>query len=312
MSPLHARTPIALVALALIATATAPSQAPSAPPTFGTGVEIVNLKLSVSDAGHSFVTGLAAEDFRVVEDGVPQGLTAFTEEDLPLSLVLMIDASGSMREKLATAQSAALRFIRTLRPQDAAQVVEFNDRATVLQPFTSDREALEAAVRGTHASGSTALHNAIYVTLKELALGARSAQATRRAIVLFSDGADTRSAVSADQVLEAARRSELSVYTISLGYRSSGVAAPEPFDDAGYLMSALARETGGRAFFPAALGELDSVYAQVGKELRTLYAAGYTSSNARRDGRWRRIAVSVRGRADFTVRHKLGYYAPDH
>ncbi len=289
--------------------ASSPAQAPQAP-TFGTGIEIINLSLSVTDARNNFVTDLGQKDFAVYEDGIRQELSLFTHENLPISLVLMIDTSASMEEKLATAQTAAIRFVRTLRPQDLAQVVQFNELATTLQPFTNDQKALEAAIRRTEASGSTALHNALYIALKDLMRDKKAAELRRRAIVLLSDGEDTSSLVSDDQVLELARKSEINIYAIRLGSSRPQDHARQAFSQAEYLVNALTRDTGGRAYFPSSISELDAVYDRIAEELRTLYSVGYVSSNARRDGKWRRIVVRVPDREGLTVRHKLGYYAP--
>ena len=286
------------------------AQARTQPPTLGTGIEIINLNLSVTDARSNFVVDLAQRDFAVFEDGIRQDLTLFTHENLPISMVLMIDCSASMEEKLRTAQSAAIRFTKTLRPQDLAQIVQFNDRATTLQPFTADLALLEAAIRRTEAAGPTALHNALYVALKDLTRDKRAAELRRRAIVLLSDGEDTASLVSDEQVLELAKKSEINIYAISLRQNRPQDRMRQAFSQAEYLVNALTRETGGRAYFPSSVGELDDVYDRVAEELRTLYSIGYVSSNARRDGKWRRIVVRVPEREGLTIRHKLGYYAP--
>src|SRR5512135_454778 len=175
----------------------------------------------------------------------------------------MIDTSASMEEKLPTAQAAAIRFTKTLRPQDLAQVVQFNDRSTTLQPFTNDLAALEAAIRRTEASGPTALHNSLYVALKDLMRDKKAAELRRRAIVLLSDGEDTASLVTDDQVLELARKSEINIYAIRLRESRASDRQREAFSQAEYLVNALARETGGRAYFPSSIGELDSVYDRI-------------------------------------------------
>jgi Ca-activated chloride channel family protein len=283
-------------------------QAP--PPTFGTGIEIINLNLSVTDPADNYVTDLQEPDFAVYEDGIRQELSLFTHENLPISMVIMMDTSASMEEKIAVAQQAAIRFTTTLRPVDLAQVVQFNDRATTLQPFTNDHEALERAILKTSTSGPTALHNALYIALKDLTRERNPAQLRRRAIVLLSDGEDTASLVSDDQVLELAKKSEINIYSISLRPNRPQDRTRQAFSQAEYLLTALARETGGRVYFPASLSELDAVYDRIAEELRTLYSVGYVSSNLRRDGKWRRIVVRVPDR-DVTVRHKLGYYAPE-
>jgi Ca-activated chloride channel family protein len=311
------RSPFRLPLLGLAAAAAAMltprptgAQARPQPPTFGTGIEIINLSLSVTDARNNFVTDLDSREFAVFEDGIRQELSLFTHENLPISMVLMIDTSASMEEKIQTAQTAAIRFTKTLRPQDVAEIVSFNDRTTTLQPFTSDPALLETAIRKTEASGPTALHNALYVALKELMKDKRAAELRRRAIVLLSDGEDTASLVSDDQVLELARKSEINIYAISLRQNRVQDRARQAFSQAEYLVNALTRDTGGRAYFPSSISELDSVYDRIAEELRTLYSVGYVSSNARRDGKWRRIVVRVPDRDGLTVRHKLGYYAP--
>jgi len=306
------KTPL-LLALALAAgTAPTPLGAQARPqaPIFPTGIEIINLSLSVTDAQNNFVTSLGEGDFAVFEDGIRQELSLFTHENLPISMVIMIDTSASMEEKLATAQAAATRFTKTLRPQDLCQIVQFNDRSTTLQPFTNDLGALEAAIRKTEASGPTALHNSLYIALKDLMRDKKAAELRRRAIVLLSDGEDTASLVTDDQVLDLARKSEINIYAISLRPNRASDRERQAFSQAEYLINALTRDTGGRAFFPASLGELDAVYDRIAEELRTLYSIGYVSSNARRDGKWRRIVVRVPDREGITVRHKLGYYAP--
>jgi Ca-activated chloride channel family protein len=303
---------LTLFASGLAATlgAQARPQARPQAPVFGTGIEIINLSLSVTDPRNNFVTDLAQRDFAIFEDGIRQELSLFTHENLPISLVLMIDTSASMEEKLQTAQAAAIKFTKTLREQDVAQVVQFNDRATTLQPFTNDLGLLENAIKRTEASGPTALHNALYIALKDLAKDKKAAELRRRAIVLLSDGEDTASLVTDEQVLELAKKSEINIYAISLRPNRPQDRERQAFSQAEYLVNALTRETGGRAFFPSSIGEIESVYDRIAEELRTLYSVGYVSSNARRDGKWRRIVVRVPDREGITVRHKLGYYAP--
>jgi Ca-activated chloride channel family protein len=215
-----------------------------------------------------------------------------------------------MDEKLGQAQQAAVRFVKTLRPQDNAQVMQFNDRTTVLQEFTAEHAKLDDAIRRTEASGPTALHNALYVALKDLGRDKKAAELRRRAIVILSDGEDTASLVTDDQVLELAKKSEINIYAISLRPQRASERQRQAFSQAEYLFNALTRETGGRAYFPASIGELDSVYDRIAEELRTLYSVGYVSSNLRRDGKWRRIVVRVPDREGLQIRHKLGYYAP--
>ena len=300
---------LALASPGATAQAPTPAQTPR-PPTFEVGIEVINLMVSITDPFNHYVTGLGQKDFAVFEDGVRQELSLFTHENLPISLALMLDTSASMDEKLPQAQSAALRFVKTLRAQDLAQVVQFNDRASVLQDFTAEQAALEAAVRRTQAAGPTALHNALYVALKDLGKQKKAGELRRRAIVLLSDGEDTASLVSDDQVIELARKTEISIYAISLRPNRPQDRERLSFSQAAHLLSVLSRDTGGQVFFPSSLSELDGVYDRIAEELRTQYNLGYVSANRRRDGKWRRIVVRVPERDEVQIRHKLGYYAP--
>ena len=294
----------------LLAAVPALAQVPQRTPTFEVGIEVINLNISVTDKGNRYVTDLLAKDFAVFEDGIRQELSLFTHENLPISLALLIDTSASMDEKLATAQAAATRFVKTLRPEDAAEVIQFNDRATVLQDFTADHAALEAAIRRTQAAGPTALHNALYIALKELGKQKKAGQLRRLAIVLLTDGEDTASLVTDEQVLELARKTEINIYAIRLATDRAADRLRPSFSQASYVLTALSRETGGQVFFPTSLNELEPVYDRIAEELRTQYSVGYVSSNRRQDGKWRRIVVRVPERESITVRHKLGYYGP--
>jgi VWFA-related protein len=300
----------AFVLVPFLAAAQAPPRPTPRPPTFEVGIEVINLNVSITDARNRYVTDLLEKNFAVFEDGVRQELTLFSHENLPISLALMMDCSASMDEKLKVAQDAAVGFVKTLTAQDLAQVVQFNDRRTVLQDFTSDQGLLENAIRRTEASGPTALHNALYVSLKELDKQKSGRQLRRRAIVLLSDGEDTASLVSDDQVMELARKTEIAIYSISLRPGRSQDRNRLAFSQATHLLTTLSQETGGQVHFPNSLSELDLVYARVAEELRTQYTLGYVSSNKRRDGKWRRIVVRVPERDDLQVRHKIGYYAP--
>ena len=275
---------------------------------FGTGIEVINLNVSITDARGRYVTDLTKNDFAVFEDGVRQELSIFNHEDIPISLVLMIDTSASMDEKLPTARAAAIRFVGTLRPQDNAQIMQFNDRTTILQDFVADHDALDSAISRTEAAGPTALHNALYVALKELEKQKTQAL-RRRAIVLLSDGEDTASLVSDDQVLDLARKTEINIYAISLRPRRMQDRNAVKFSQAAHLLTALTQDTGGQVHFPNSLSELDAVYDRIAEELRTQYSLGYVSNNGRRDGKWRRIVVRVPTREELQVRHKLGYFA---
>jgi Ca-activated chloride channel family protein len=275
--------------------------------TFGSEVEVVNLNLSVSEPGDHFITDLKEDEIAVFEDGVPQKLCLFMRERLPLSLSILIDSSASMNPNLGVARAAALRLLQTLGPQDEAAIVEFNQRHHVLQEFTSERPLLEQALQQIQADGTTGLYNALYVSLRDVARRGTRGELRKRAVVVLSDGEDTSSLVTDDQVLELVRKSGVSVYTISLRAKRVDVASNQ--HRAAYFLTAVARDSGGRAYFPSSLADLDGVYDVVADELRTQYGVGYVSTNLKRDGSWRRIAIMVQ-RASLMVRHRPGYYAP--
>jgi Ca-activated chloride channel family protein len=221
-------------------------------------------------------------------------------------MVLLLDTSASMDEKIGSAQEAAIRFVGTLKEdEDVAQVVEFGSRARVLQPFTADREKLAQVIRTTQAGGTTSLYNALYIALKNLAR--RRTDIRRQAIVVLSDGEDTSSIVTFDQVMELAKDTDVTIYTISL--RDESRKRSKYFSEAEHVLKKLAEETGGQWFFPNHIQELESVYARISKELKSQYNIGYVSANTKRDGSWRRVVVQT-DRDNLLVRTKLGYYAP--
>jgi Ca-activated chloride channel homolog len=261
----------------------------------------------VADAGRRYVTDLGQRDFTVFEDGVPQQVTVFDQQQAPVSVSILIDCSLSMQPSMAMVQAAALRLVHALRPTDEAQIVRFNHRHSVVQDFTSDQGLLETAIHSIHPEGATGLYNAVYLSLRDLAKQPAGGDVRKRAVVLLSDGADTTSLLSDDQVLDAARRAEVTVYAVGLGIAT----APRAADDAGrarYFLTALTGETGGQPFFPRGLAELDGVYDRIARELSTQYSIGYVSSNARRDGKWRKVVVQS-ARGGLVLRHRAGYFA---
>lgn len=289
-------------------TAPQPTQRRQAP-AFTSGIDVVSLNVTVTDSGSRYVTDLESENFTIFEDGIKQDVAFFNKSNLPIALAVLLDTSASMEEKLATAQEAAIGFARRLRSQDSAEVIDFDSRVEVIQPFTNDIAELERAIRQTNAGGSTSLYNAIYISLKELKKNkAHGADEIRRqAIVLLSDGEDTSSLVTFEEVLDLAKRSETAIYAI--GLRGRDPAHVRGFKEAEFVLRQLAQETGGRAFMPNSLSELVGVYGQIAEELSSQYSLGYTSKNPRRDGAWRRVVVHV-DRPNARARTKQGYYAP--
>jgi VWFA-related protein len=291
----------------LTASAAAQTSRPRA--AFRTIVDIVSLSVTVLDGAGRYVTDLEQSDFAVFEDGVKQEVTFFNRRQQQLALSLLLDSSASMEEKLGLLQLAAADFVQRMKPNDIAQVIDFDSRVEIRQNFTTDREALEGAIRQTVAGGSTSLHNAIYISLKELAKIRPQAEedVRRRALVVFSDGEDTSSLVSFEEVLDLAKRSETSIYTIAL--RGNERTQTRGFREAEFVMRELAQETGGRAFFPNRAEDLGGVYSQIADELASQYSLAYTSRNVKRDGAWRRLVVQL-GKPNLVARTKSGYYGP--
>jgi len=288
-----------------------PPPAQQRQPSFRAGVELVSLNVTVTDGAARYVTDLEPVDFTVFEDGVKQDVTFFNKTNLPIALAILLDTSASMETKLQTAQDAAIGFIHKLRSQDLAEVIDFDSRVTVLQNFTNVGAELEAAIRKTAAGGSTSLYNAVYIALKDLKkVVARNVDEIRRqSIVVLSDGEDTSSLLPFEEVLDLAKRSETAIYTIGLRSNEGPSTGTKGFKEAEFVMRQLAQETGGRAFFPSQLSDLNSVYGQISDELSSQYTIGYTPRNPRRDGSWRRVVVRI-GRPNLTARTKQGYFAP--
>ena len=277
-------------------------------PSFRAGVDIVSLNVTVTDAATHYITDLEESDFLVFEDGIKQNVTFFSRRQSPIALSLLLDSSASMEEHLPVLQTAASNFVHKLKSNDIAQVIDFDSRVEIRQGFTGNQGELDTAISQLAAGGSTSLHNAIYIALKELrkVRAVNEEDVRRQALIVFSDGEDTSSLVSFDEVLDLAKRSETSIYTIAL--RGADVQA-KGFREAEFVMRTLAQETGGRAFFPAKIDDLNGVYTQIADELASQYTLGYTSANPRRDGAWRRIVVQL-SRPNVTPRTKKGYYAP--
>jgi Ca-activated chloride channel family protein len=275
-------------------------------PSFKTGVNVVSLNITVTDDTAGFVTDLKQEDLLVYEDGVLQKTTYFSRRQLPIALALLMDTSASMDERMETAQEAAIGFSRRLRPDDLAEIIDFDSRVDILQPFTNSLDKLESAIRQTSAGGSTSLYNALYISLKELKKAPLRVEDVRReAIVVLSDGEDTSSLVTFEEVLDIAKRSETAIYSIGINTDDGSTS----FREADFVLRQLAQETGGRAFFPDDTENLAGIYEQISDELSSQYSVGYVSANPLRDGRWRRIVVRT-NREKIATRTKQGYFGP--
>ena len=293
--------------LVLAGTASAQQGDQDAPPAFRAGVDVVSLNVTVTDGEGRFVTALEREKFQIFEDGVLQEITFFSGSRLPIALSLLIDTSASMDKRMRTAQEAAIGFSRSLGPDDLAAIIDFDGRVEILQDFTNDLDQLGDAIRRTSAGGSTSLYNALYIALKGLGdAPLRPSEVRRQAVVVLSDGEDTSSLITFDEVLELAKRAETAIYTIGLRPDEDDRSG---FSEADFVLRQLAYETGGRAFFPEDVAALPAIYGQISDELSSQYSVGYISGNPLRNGQWRRTIVRV-DHERTTARTKQGYYAP--
>jgi Ca-activated chloride channel homolog len=306
---------LAAFVMSAAAYAQAPSSAPAeqqSSPVFRSGASLVALNVTVTD-GKRLVPGLTLKDFSVYEDGVLQSLQFFESRNIPIDLIILLDTSASMSEKMPVVHEAATGFLKTLRDADRGAVVTFGDNVNIVQVLTSDHALLEQAVNEAEAHGSTALNNALYVAMKQFARGAQQTGDLRRqAIAVLSDGEDTSSVIGFDDVLAMARKSGINIYTICLQNRYS-VARVESsrkyFSESDFAMKTLAQETGAQSFFPQSVQELKGIYASISDELSNQYSIGYSSTNWHPDGRFRRIVVKVNDHPEFRPRARLGYTA---
>ena len=280
--------------------------------TFRSSVDLVALNVVVTDSANKFVTGLGQTDFAVFEDGIQQDVSFFGSADVPLDLAILLDTSASMTDKLETAQKAAIGLVSTLRAGDRVSVIDIKDGTRILFPMSDDAAGATSAILTTIARGGTALYNGTYLALKEMTkLGRGNGEVRRQAIVVLSDGADTASLLSYDDVLDLAKQSGIAIYTISLRSKSELLRASrngQPyFSQSDFAMKSLAQETGAKAFFTADVAELAGIYSAIADELASQYALGYTSKNPRIDGAYRRVIVQVPIKPGVRTRTRNGY-----
>ncbi len=302
--------PMRFVAWLLFAGAlptTAVAQEASDVARFRVGVDTVSLSLTLLDEDAHLVTGLPRENFTVFEDGAEQTIEFFAHGELPLKMVILLDISVSMRERLELAQEAAVRFVEFLKPGDEVQVVEFGDRVSTLIEFTPNFDEVATAIRSTEVGGATALYNAIYISLKDFE-AYRTDEVDRRAVIVLSDGNDTRSVLGFEDVKQQARKSNVIIYAISLR-ASKADLEKDKYRNAKFELDLLAEESGGVSYAPARLEDLAGVYEDILEELKGQYSVGYVSTNAEQDGKWRHLQI-LTAEPGTKVRSREGYYAP--
>jgi len=276
-----------------------------------TDVDLALVNVTVTDPYNRLVTGLDQDNFRVFEDSIEQEVVTFSSEDVPISIGVIFDFSGSMANKVDKARDAALEFFKTANPQDEFFLVSFNERAELTSEFTNSVEDLQTRMMLTSARGRTALLDAIYLGLSQM----RGAHHAKRALLILSDGGDNHSRYNENDIKRLVKEADTQLYAIGiydpLGYRNR---TTEELNGPS-LLSEVTELTGGRVFPVEHLNDLPDIASKIGMELRNQYVLGYKPSNHVHDARWRKIKVKLRlpkGLPPLTVYSKTGYYAPAH
>ena len=274
-----------------------------------TQTEMTLVNVTVTDPYSRLVTGLEQENFRVFEDGSEQEVVRFSSEDVPVSIGVIFDMSGSMSDKINKSRLAAVQFFRTANPQDEFFLINFNDRAQLISPFTGSVEELQNRLMFTSAHGMTALLDGIYLGLSEM----KGAHNTKKALLIISDGGDNHSRYSETDIRKFVQEADVQIYAIGL-YEPDGGPTPEEREGPS-LLGELTQMTGGRTFAVHSLDDLPDIATKISMELRNQYVLGYRPSNHAHDGKWRKIKVKLRppkGLPPLNVYARTGYFAPGH
>ena len=274
-------------------------------------VDLALVNVTVTDPYNRLVTGLDPDNFRVYEDNIEQEVVSFSSEDVPISIGVIFDYSGSMSNKINKAREAAIEFFKTANPQDEFFLVSFNERAELTSTFTNSIEDLQSRMMLAAPHGRTALLDAIYLGLSQM----RGARNGKRALLILSDGGDNHSRYNESDIKRLVKEADTQLYAIGifdpLGYRNR---TPEELNGPS-LLSEVTEMTGGRVFAVENLNELPDIATKIGMELRNQYVLGYRPSNKAHDARWRKIKIKLRapkGLPPLNVYSKTGYYAPSH
>src|SRR6267378_1775176 len=274
-------------------------------------VDLALINVTVTDPYNRLVTGLDPDNFRVYEDNIEQEVVTFSSEDVPISIGVIFDFSGSMANKISKAREAALQFFKTANPQDEFFLVSFNERAELTSSFTNSIEDLQSRMMLTAPKGRTALLDAIYLGLSQM----RGARNGKRALLILSDGGDNHSRYNESDIKRLVKEADTQLYAIGI-FDPIGSRNRSPEELAGpSLLSEVTEMTGGRVFNVERLEELPDIASKIGMELRNQYVLGYRPSNKAHDARWRKVKIKLRapkGLPPLSVFSKTGYYAPSH
>ena len=277
---------------------------------------MVVLRATVLDKKGRMVNNLTENDFRVFENAVPQKIAVFSHADIPVTMGIVIDDSGSMKEKRPAVNAAALAFVKTSNPQDQVFVVNFNDVAYIDTPgdFASNMEDLQSALQKIDSRGGTALYDAVYTSLDHLRLGNRD----RKVLLVITDGVDNESRYTLDELLKYAQKSNASIYTIGLlgGEENTGglfKISGRGDRKAAKALEEMSKATGGQVYFPKSLGQVEETCGEIAHDIRNQYTLAYYPTNKAADGTYRTVRVEAfehDTHKKLTVRTRPGYYAP--
>jgi Ca-activated chloride channel homolog len=273
-------------------------------PTFRSAIDLVNFGVTITDKRGNFLTDLAPEEFEIIEEGQPQALKVFARGDerdaLEMHVGLLFDTSGSMSEDLKLARSAAIKFLNMLPDAKDMTLVDFDTEVRIAKYGQQDFPRMVERIRNRKPDGWTALYDALGVYLD----GAHEDEG-RTILVLYTDGGDTRSNVSFGDVMTFVKASDVTVYAIGLlEHQSSSVKS-----ELRMRLAQITEATGGQAFFPFSMKEVDSAYEKILSQIRAQYSLGYASTNEKADGQWRKVDIRVK-RPDVRIQARKGYFAP--
>lgn len=270
---------------------------------------LVLVPVTVTDPMNRFVTGLEKENFKVFDEKKEQIVTQFSSEDAPLSVGVIFDCSGSMGHKLEKSRLAVTQFFKTANPEDEFFLVQFNDTANLVQPFTTNLEEIQNRLTFTQSKGQTALLDAIYLGLHEM----KKARNPRKALLMISDGGDNNSRYTEAEIKNLVKEADVQIYAIGI-YEMGGGRSRTPEESSGpALLTEIAEQTGGRQYSVDNLNELPDIAAKIGVELRNQYILGYSPQNQSRDGKYHHVKVTLvqpRNMPVLRAFFRQGYYAP--
>jgi Ca-activated chloride channel homolog len=276
-------------------------------PTFRTGVDLVNFGVTVVDRRGNFITDLTQDDFEIVEEGQKQALRVFARGDdseaISMHVGLLLDTSGSMEEDIRLARSASIKFLNTLNYAKDMTLVDFDTEVRVAKYGQNDFPRMVERIRSRKADGWTALYDALGVYLD----GATEDDG-RTILVLYTDGGDTRSTITFGDVLTLVRASDVTIYAIGLlEHQLSSVK-----DEQRMRLQQITEATGGQAFFPMSMKEIETIYEKILAQIRAQYSLGYASTNTRTDGQWRKVEIKVKRSdlKDLKIQTRKGYFGP--